>query len=75
VTLKSRLKRLTQQLGLELCPECRDRRGCVVLVVSSLFADGTVTAQNDAPRPCSRCGEVPEQAVHVVEQIVVARRV
>jgi hypothetical protein len=72
VTLKSRLMRLTQ-FGSDLCPECRNRRGRVALLVASRSPDGTILTENDAPTPCSRCGEVPEQLVQVVEEVVDVR--
>ena len=73
MTLKSRLRRLNRELRPHVCPECQDRRGRVVLVVNRRSADGTIATENDGPTPCSRCGEVPEQVVGIVEEIVYAR--
>jgi hypothetical protein len=73
VTIKSRLRRLSRELQPRVCPECRDRKGRLARVVASRSLDGAMVPQNDAPSPCSRCGEVPEQVVQVVEEVVEVR--
>jgi hypothetical protein len=71
-----RLENLAQEHGLVAgpgCPACRDRRGKEVNVRSRVGADGTLLWEEDGPPPCPVCGEVPEDVLRIVEQVVPAR--
>jgi hypothetical protein len=52
------------------CPACRHRRGQTVSVFSDANDDGTFPGPEGLPTPCERCGEIPEQVVHIVEVVV-----
>jgi hypothetical protein len=67
-----RLARLERAVGTG-CPECRHRRGHSLLQVGRQEPDGTVRSATEAPRPCARCGQVPEEVIEVVEVIIHSR--
>jgi hypothetical protein len=66
----SRLERGTAEIG---CPACRARRGLFALSTGRQRADGTVVLEGERPRPCTRCGEIPEQFVEVMEVVIETR--
>jgi len=68
--LKTRLQRLVTRLGLEACPECRDRRGQTILVDWEENEDGSVKQPEGMPVPCERCGEIPEEVIWIKEVVV-----
>jgi hypothetical protein len=70
MSLKSRVTRLSQQRRPGLCPQCRDRRGRVLLVAGHKRRDGTFVADRPAPPPCPACGDTPEKLLVVVEELV-----
>jgi hypothetical protein len=67
--LRHRLHRLEQRLPAG-CPACRHRRGLVALVAVRQVPDEPTRTGEDAPRPCAACGDVPEQIIEIVEQVV-----
>jgi hypothetical protein len=69
MSLKRRVGRLTAQVRPGLCPQCRDRKG-VLLLTGHYRGDGTFAPDNRLPEPCPACGETPEPLCVVVEQIV-----
>jgi hypothetical protein len=79
MNLRGRINRLAaaarrQGLWLEgRCPACRDRRGRVVLVSGRLGDDGAVAWKRELPPACAVCGEVSEDIIEIVDQIVPAR--
>jgi hypothetical protein len=54
------------------CPACQDRRK-VSVFVRGRKDDGDVVWDGEVPSPCAVCGEVPEEVIEIVEQIVPAR--
>jgi hypothetical protein len=68
--LRTRLQRLERNLVAAGCPACRDRRGLIVLRIVERFPDGSVAAEAEEPRPCVRCGQIPEQVMEVIETVV-----
>jgi hypothetical protein len=68
--LNARLRKLEQNVITVGCPECGHRRVYATLHVSRQLVDGTVVSEGPEPSPCGRCGEVPEQVIHVVEVVV-----
>jgi hypothetical protein len=74
VRLNTRLQRLEQRVVDPGCPGCRDRRGFHVLVNVNELPDGTLTyPDDDKPKPCEQCGEVPEFSIEVVRKVVETR--
>jgi hypothetical protein len=72
--LSTRLQRLEQRVGEPGCPACRERRGFNVLVNARRMPDGTVTyPDDDRPKPCEKCGEVPELIIEIVRVVVETR--
>jgi hypothetical protein len=71
--LRGRLNRLERGTAETGCPACRDRRGLFVLSFGRQRADGTVVLRGEPPRPCGRCGEVPERVVEVIELVIETR--
>lgn len=73
MSLRRRLQRLERHKIDRVCPACRKRRGQVVMVESVEMPDGTVVATNplaEEPQPCTRCGQIPEQIIRIVEVVV-----
>lgn len=70
MSLRTRLQRLERHLGNSGCPACRERCGLVVLLTARREPDGTVVCLDEWPRPCERCGQVPEQIIEVVESVI-----
>jgi hypothetical protein len=71
--LNTRLQRLEQRVGEPGCPACRDRRGFHVMVTAERLPDGTLTYPNDdMPKPCEKCGEIPE-AITIIMHVVKTR--
>jgi hypothetical protein len=70
--IRGRLARLERTVGTG-CPDCRHRRGHVFLHISRQAPDGTLHSATAAPRPCSRCGQIPEEVIEVVEAIIATR--
>jgi hypothetical protein len=73
MSLRTRLQRLERNTVDEGCPACRDRRGRIVLLTARQLPDGMVVPVEDPPRPCARCGQVPEQIIKIIESVVDAR--
>jgi hypothetical protein len=79
MSLKGRMQRLAaaarrQGLSSEACcPACRDRRRLSVIVRGREDDDGEVAWKRASPPACAVCGEVPEEVIEIVEQIVPAR--
>ena len=71
--LRARLQRLERNTVAAGCPACRDRRGRIVLRTATPLPDGTVVWDEDEPKPCMRCGLIPEQIIEVVEVVVEER--
>jgi hypothetical protein len=71
--LNVRLRRLEQVVGVAGCPGCRDRRRLVVIRTFQLAADGPVERYGDEPQPCALCGEVPDEMIRIVEEVVSSR--
>ena len=72
--LNTRLQRLEQRVIDPGCPGCRDRRGRHVLVNARRQPDGTLTyPDDDYPKSCEQCGEVPEFIIEVVRVVVETR--
>lgn len=69
VTLRTRLGRPELRLARrdEGCRACQDRRGLRVLATLRL---GTAAPPDDWPQPCPRCGDIPEQIIEIIEEIV-----
>ena len=67
--LRHRLRRLERRLGGrgDGCPACRHRRGRSVLVTPR---EGDGPPPHDWPEPCPRCGDVPEQLIEIIEEVV-----
>ena len=72
MSLHSRLQRLERHVDVPSgCPDCWGRRGRTVLVEARALPEGTVRgAEEEMPKPCATCGEVPEQ-VCLIERVVV----
>ena len=73
MNLRTRLQRLERLKINTGCPACRDRRGRAVFLTARQLPDGTVVPVDEEPKPCARCGQVPEQIIEIVEVIVKAR--
>jgi hypothetical protein len=74
VRLSTRLLRLEQRVVDPGCPGRRDRRGRPVLVNVQELPDGTVTyPDDDEPKPCEQCGEIPEVITTIIMQVVKTR--
>jgi hypothetical protein len=73
--LRARLGRLEQRLlgGKGGCRACRDRRGRIVVITEDASVDGTMAPRDPEPETCSRCGEIPERIVQLVEVVVKSR--
>ena len=69
MNLRARLQRLERTTVVAGCPACRERRGRTVLLTARRLPDGTVPLVDGEPRPCVRCGQIPEQIIEVVEVI------
>jgi hypothetical protein len=67
--LRHRLVRLEQRLPAG-CPACRHRRGLVALVTVREEPDEPAALPEGAPLQCAVCGNVPEQIIEIVEQVV-----
>jgi hypothetical protein len=70
MSLKSRVARLSRQRRTERCPACRDRHGCLALVTGRQRRDGTFVPDRPPPEPCAACGQIPEEVLVVVEELV-----
>jgi hypothetical protein len=70
--IRGRLARLERRVGTG-CPDCRHRRGHSVLQIGRQVPDGTVRWVTEAPWPCARCGQGPEEVIEVVEVIIHSR--
>jgi hypothetical protein len=55
------------------CPACRDRRKESVVVRGRSGDNGEVNWDWEGPTPCAVCGEVTEEVIEIIEQIVPAR--
>jgi hypothetical protein len=74
MSLRSRLQRLERSLMPEGgCPACCERRGRMIGLAARQLPDGSVVAEEEGPPPCSRCGQVPEQILLLIETLVEAR--
>jgi hypothetical protein len=74
VKLHTRLQRLERRVVDPGCPGCRERRGFNVLVNAHRLPDGTLAYPNDdEPKPCPQCGEVPESVIAVIRTVVETR--
>ena len=62
--LQARLRKLEKASPPGQCPECRDRKGRIVMVTR-----GDPSSPAD-PVPCPRCGIVPEFVIEIVEVVV-----
>jgi hypothetical protein len=66
-----RLHRHLDQLERRLpagCPACR--RGRVALVTAREHLDAGPGPSEGEPPPCAACGDVPERAIEIVDQVV-----
>jgi hypothetical protein len=70
--ISGRLSRLERRVGTG-CLDCRHRRGYAFVHISRQAPDGSAHGEKEAPRPCSRCGQVPEEVIEVVEVMVGSR--
>jgi hypothetical protein len=73
MSLRTRLQRLERNTADAGCPACRDRRGRIVLLTAERLPDGTVVAVENEPQACTRCGQIPEQIIQIIESVVDAR--
>ena len=73
MNLRARLQRLERNTVDAGCLACRDRRGRIVLLTAERLPDGAVVAVEEEPQPCTRCGQIPEQIIEVVESVVDGR--
>jgi hypothetical protein len=55
------------------CPACRDRRKESVVVRGRSGDNGEVNWDWEGPPPCAVCGEVTEEVVEIIEQVVATR--
>ena len=67
MTLRTRLRSLEHTVGAAGCPACRDRRCFSVLATPR---GDTAVLPDDWPAPCPRCGDVPEQIIEIITQVV-----
>ncbi len=67
--LRTRLQKLGRARTFAGCPARRYRR-VVVLRTSTLMPDGRVIWGVDKPRPCTRCGDIPEQIIEMSLSVV-----
>jgi hypothetical protein len=70
--LDHRLRRLEAAV-LTGCTGCRDRLGSTLLHIRQQNPDGTLRSVSGEPRPCQRCGKVPEDVVELIEVVVPTR--
>jgi hypothetical protein len=74
VRLIARLQRLERRVIDPGCPGCRERRGFNVLLNAHRLPDRTLTyPDDDEPKPCDLCGEVPESVIAVIRTVVETR--
>jgi hypothetical protein len=73
MSLRTRLQRLERHRVEEGCPACRDRRGRIVLWTAERLPDGTAVGVEKEPQACTRCGQIPEQILEVVLEVVEQR--
>jgi hypothetical protein len=70
--LRHRLHQLEQRLPAG-CPACRLRRGLVAPVTVREVVDEPSGRHKGTPQPCAVCGDIPEQVIRIVEQVVECR--
>ncbi len=65
--LRTRLQRLERLVVSDRgCAACRHRRERIALANVTQHQDGSVTYLEDAPLPCSACGQIPELIVEIM---------
>lgn len=62
--LRTRLQMLERSRLFAGCPACRQRH-IIVMRTGTQQADGSVVWDRDAPKPCPRCGKIPDQIIEV----------
>ncbi len=79
MSLRGRVNRLVaaaRRQGLSPgagCPACRERRNVTVIMRGREDDAGEMAWAGEGPSPCAACGQVPEEVIEVVEQVVETR--
>jgi hypothetical protein len=68
---KAQLQKLEQNKAIgRACPVCCERLGLTPMVDVTPLPDGMLAYGIDVPKPCKRCGVVPESIIEIVEVVV-----